>query len=124
MSHQSSSVGQIPASKGQTIQLSPGVQTCSMVLFFWGYKPDWPVTQQSRFARSVKEYIGKRFRIWLHPPDILRYYNGIPLALQKAGYPHVWDEDMLGFCIAELIHNPQEYDEMTEISMVSGKNLA
>ena len=95
-----------------------------MVSFFWGYNPKSPVIEQSRFAESVKEYIGKRFRVWLNPMDILKYYNNIPLALQKAGYPHEWNEDMLGICIAELIQNSQEYDEMTQLSLVSCNNLS
>ena len=120
MNPPSSSADQTP-----TYSSTPGYQVCVLVSFFWGYNPNLPFTDEERFADSVSEYIDERFGVCVDAMNLLHYYNdNVPEAMRKARQPYQWNEDMLAFCIANLIQDSQEYDNMTSISLVSQNILS
>ena len=92
-----------------------------LISCFWGYNRDsLSSSDQKRFAESVSEYIGKRFGNKIYPPNVLKYYNDfLPKMMREGHLPDEWDESMLAVAIAFLIKDSQEYDDLTELSLVS-----
>ena len=98
---------------------------CLLVSCFWGYDRDSAFSDQKKFAESVSEYIEKKFGHYLYPPGILGYYNDfIPKKLKEARLPDKWDETTLAISIAFLVKDSKEYDELTEVSLVSCTTLS
>ena len=100
-------------------------QVCILVCCFWGCDPDSSEITQSRFAASVSEYISQMFGNEIEPSNVLKYYSQTtPQAMKDAGLPYTWDGNTLAISIAHMTQDSQEYDKLTNLSLVSRNILS